>query len=74
MPVRDAELVDRRFAALAHGRGDAGEIAFFPKCFVRIHANAHVVSLCFNRIAGRTLVQPGWTVHGTKDPFRPGRG
>ncbi len=39
-PFCDSESLHERFAAFAHGRGNAREIAFFPKCFVRIHGGA----------------------------------
>src|SRR3982751_4891731 len=39
-PLVDAELLHERFAALAHRRRDPGEIAFFPKCLVWIHAES----------------------------------
>ncbi len=39
LPFRDAEAVDERLSALSHALRDACEIAFFPKCFVRIHCN-----------------------------------
>ena len=36
-PVRDRRALDQRLAAVAHARGDAGEVALFPERFVRIH-------------------------------------
>jgi hypothetical protein len=33
----NSESLHERFAAFAHGRGDAREVALFPECFVWIH-------------------------------------
>ena len=33
----NAQPTDEGFSAFAHGRGDLGEIALFPECFVWIH-------------------------------------
>jgi hypothetical protein len=38
-PFCDSESLDERFSALSHTRRNAGKVAFFPKCFVRIHGN-----------------------------------
>src|SRR5260221_8718811 len=36
-PLGDSEAPDKSLSALAHARGDARKIAFFPKCLVWIH-------------------------------------
>ena len=36
-PFGYAEFCDQAFAAVAHARSDAREVAFFPECLVRIH-------------------------------------
>ena len=38
---RNSESLHERLAAFAHGVGNAREIAFFPKCFVRISRSIH---------------------------------
>src|SRR4029079_1894797 len=38
---RDPEFLHERLAALAHRISDPREIAFFPKCFVRIRRSIH---------------------------------
>src|SRR5262245_58643317 len=41
----DSKFLDERLAAFAHRIGNPREIAFFPKCFVRISRSIHNVTL-----------------------------
>src|SRR5205814_6621257 len=59
---RDSESLHERLAAFAHRIGDAREIAFFPKCSIRIHTNIHDVSLSL-ALHGRNTI---WGAHAAR--------
>jgi hypothetical protein len=54
---RDSECLDERLSALAHGVGDAREIAFFPECFVWISRSIHNVGLLIG-LCGQNYSEP----------------
>src|SRR5947209_19516538 len=49
-PVGDPKLIDERFAALSHARGDPGEVTLFPQCLVRIDGCCAVSNHHFLRV------------------------